>query len=197
MYRTTTPQPVATRKRPLQRPVRWRRLAVHGLACLAILAIAHTGWAQNRSPGSRSTDNRSPDTDPKTDNATQIKTLLQTQADCWNRGDIEGFMQTYWKSKDLTFSGGGKTTRGWHATLERYRQAYPRESMGQLTFDHLEITFPAESVALVLGEWHLKNQDQDEPTERNGNFTLVLKVFPEGWKIIHDHSSTRKPDADE
>src|SRR6476659_2876714 len=60
-----------------------------------------------------------------------IKAVFRTQVDAWNRGDVDAFMEHYWKSDDLTFSSGGKTTRGWRATLDHYRERYPtREKMG-------------------------------------------------------------------
>jgi ketosteroid isomerase-like protein len=116
----------------------------------------------------------------------EIESLLATQDAFWNAEDIEGFMQTYWKSDALTFSGGGKTTRGWQATLDRYRKGYPKGQMGQLHFDQLETTLLGDKVALVLGRWYLDNQGE----KKEGNFSLVMKKFDEGWKIVHDHSST-------
>ena len=86
------------------------------------------------------------------DSAKEIEKILTTQAQCWNDGDIDGFMQTYWKSEDLTFSGGGNTTRGWQPTLDRYKKSYPKDKMGQLTFDGLETTLLAEEAAMVLGK---------------------------------------------
>lgn len=122
----------------------------------------------------------------------EIEQLLTTQAQCWNDKDIDGFMQTYWKSEDLTFSGGGKTTRGWQATLDRYKKSYPKEKMGTLTFDGLEVTMLSEEAAMVLGNWHLSipQPEAKEELNKDGNFTLVLKMLDGKWKIIHDHSST-------
>ena len=116
----------------------------------------------------------------------EIESLLARQDACWNSEDIEGFMQTYWKSDKLTFSGGGKTTRGWQATLDRYKASYPRGQMGNLNFDQLEVNLLSASVALVLGRWHLDIQGEN----KDGNFSLVMKKFDGGWKIVHDHSST-------
>ena len=116
----------------------------------------------------------------------ELKNILTVQAKCWNDEDIEGFMQTYWKSEDLTFSSGGKTTRGWQATLDNYKRRYPVGNMGHLTFDHLEISLLGDDVALVLGQWHLAYEDSN----RDGNFSLVLRKMDDGWKIVHDHSST-------
>lgn len=123
-----------------------------------------------------------------------IQRVLTRQAEAWNQGDLERFMKTYWKSPQLTFSGGGKTTRGWDATLKRYQQNYaPPKAMGQLKFDELEITLLETKTAMVLGNWHL---DLPDKTQRSGNFSLVLHKIDEQWTIIHDHSSTLEPPED-
>ena len=118
------------------------------------------------------------------------KTILSTfqkQVKAWNEGDLEKFMETYWKSPDLTFSAGGKTTRGWQATLDRYKKSYTtREKMGKLTFTEFELTFLGNTGALALGRWHLKLKDGD----REGNFSVVLRKIKGQWLIIHDHSSS-------
>ena len=114
-----------------------------------------------------------------------IQSVLQKQVDCWNRNDIDGFMETYWKSEALTFSSGGKTTRGWQATIDRYKKSYPSGKMGKLHFDNLEVTVLSPQSALVLGQWHLAMENE----KKDGNFSLVLKKFDNRWLIIHDHSS--------
>ncbi len=116
-----------------------------------------------------------------------VRRALEEQVNAWNRGDIEGFMAGYWKSDSLVFTSGGKITRGWTITLERYKKLYPtRELMGTLSFGSLEISVLDQTTAWVLGKWKLQ-RDKDSP---HGIFTLVLRRFPEGWKIIHDHTSS-------
>ncbi|MEC9094869.1 MAG: nuclear transport factor 2 family protein [Planctomycetota bacterium] len=118
-----------------------------------------------------------------------ILTRFEEQVEAWNEGDLEKFMGTYWKSPALTFSSGGKTTRGWSQTLARYQKSYPtKELMGHLTFSEFEVTVLGPHSALALGRWHLK-RDQDE---LQGNFSVVLKKFGSRWLIIHDHSSSLK-----
>ncbi|HEY3394359.1 MAG TPA: nuclear transport factor 2 family protein [Lacipirellulaceae bacterium] len=117
-----------------------------------------------------------------------VETILRAQEEAWNRGDVDAFMEHYWKSDDLTFSSGGKTTRGWEATLNRYRERYPtREQMGQLTLSGLEITPLGESAALVLGQWSLERES--EPV--SGNFSLVVRKIDGRWLIVHDHTSQK------
>lgn len=121
------------------------------------------------------------------DSATrQITAVLTTQAECWNAGDIDGFMEYYWKSDDLTLSSGGTMRRGWDETNARYRKRYPTpERMGKLTFLKLEIRLLGETAALVLGEWRLVR----EADPIGGNFTLVMQRHADDWVITHDHTS--------
>lgn len=122
-----------------------------------------------------------------------ILALFQKQVQAWNDGDLEKFMETYWKSPHLTFSGGGKTTRGWQQTLDRYRKSYSsKKLMGHLTFSDFEVIVLGPQSALALGKWKLK-REQDAP---EGNFSVVLKKIKGRWVIIHDHSSTLEPDEE-
>jgi uncharacterized protein (TIGR02246 family) len=117
-----------------------------------------------------------------------IAGVLTRQADAWNQGDLNQFMKTYWKSPLLTFSAGGKTTRGWDATLKRYQENYaPPKEMGKLKFGELEVTLMESKTAMVLGNWYLEMPDQKH---RSGNFSLVLHKMDDQWRIIHDHSSS-------
>jgi len=124
--------------------------------------------------------------------AAQVRAVLNEQAAAWNRGDIEGFMQKYRKSEKLAFVGSSGITRGWQTVLERYRRIYPdRATMGKLTFSDLEVTALGKDAALVLGRWQLERA-ADKP---GGVFTLILRRFPEGWRIVHDHTSSTTPPA--
>lgn len=119
----------------------------------------------------------------------ELTQVVLKQAEAWNRGDLAGFMVPYWKDERLTFSSGGKTKRGWQATLDNYRMNYPnREAMGKLTFSNLETQELGADAMLMLGAWNL---ERAEPI--GGNFTLVWKRIVGKWFIVHDHSSALKP----
>jgi ketosteroid isomerase-like protein len=116
-----------------------------------------------------------------------IKKILEAQQNNWNQGNVNDFLEGYWRSPDLTFSGSGGIARGWDGVLARYKKNYPdRASMGQLDFSGLEFRFLGNDAALVLGHWHLARERGDI----GGVFSLVWQRFPEGWRIIHDHTST-------
>src|SRR6476646_2988346 len=116
----------------------------------------------------------------------QITKVMTDQAEAWNRGDIDGFMRGYWNSDKLIFVSGANVTRGWQPTLDRYKKSYDtRAKMGTLTFSDLEITELSKDSAVVLGSWSLAREG-DNP---HGKFTLTFRRFPEGWRIIIDHTS--------
>lgn len=117
-----------------------------------------------------------------------VEQVLRTQQDAWNRHDLDGFMAGYWNSPDLTFFSGGTERHGWQATMDRYKATYqsPGHEMGKLDFSNLRVEPLGETAAFVRGEWHLTMSDGKTP---HGLFTLVFRKFPEGWKIIHDHTS--------
>ena len=118
-----------------------------------------------------------------------IRAVLIAQQAAWNRGDIPAFLEGYWDSPELTFSGSDGIVRGYAGLLESYRNRYPnRAAMGELDFSGLEIRPLAPDAALVLGRWHLARSLGDT----GGVFTLVFRRFPTGWRIIHDHTSAQK-----
>ena len=117
-----------------------------------------------------------------------IEQVMREQQGAWNRRDLEGFMKGYWNSPELTFFSGGKITSGWQATLERYRKTYQSEGkeMGKLEFSDLRIESLGDDAAFVRGAWQLTLSDRKTP---HGLYTLIFRRFPDGWKIVHDHTS--------
>lgn len=118
-----------------------------------------------------------------------IERVLRKQQEAWNRHDLEGFMAGYWNSSQLTFFSGGKENDGWQATMERYLATYasPGHEMGQLDFSNLRIEVLGQEGAFVRGTWKLTLNNGKTP---HGLFTLIFRKFPDGWKIVHDHTST-------
>ena len=118
-----------------------------------------------------------------------VRAVLDEQVAAWNRGDIEGYMVGYWRSPELTFYSGGAVTSGWDATLARYKTRYQGQGreMGKLDFSNLEIHSAAGDSAWAGGRWHLK---MSGGKGLGGLFTLIFKKVPEGWRIVHDHTSS-------
>jgi ketosteroid isomerase-like protein len=121
----------------------------------------------------------------------QVSEVLEAQRQAWNRGDLDGYMAGYARSEQLVFTSGGRIRRGWEATLAAYRKRYggDRRGMGQLTFQVLDVQPAGAGAAVMLGRWRLTGTAQ----AGSGVFTLVFERRPEGWRIVHDHTSSDPP----
>ena len=126
---------------------------------------------------------------PAGDPRAAVRAVLDAQVEAWNRGDLEGFMAGYWRSPELVFCSGATVTKGWDATLARYRKRYQAEGreMGRLRFDAIEVLPLGPDAAAARGAWRLRMSDGQQP---HGLFTLLLQRTEGAWRIVHDHTSS-------
>jgi ketosteroid isomerase-like protein len=117
-----------------------------------------------------------------------VTQVLVAQMKAWNNHDLDAFMTGYWKSPELTFFSGANERHGWQETMDRYKATYQSlgHEMGKLEFSNLRVEALGPDAAFARGEFHLTMSDGKTP---HGIFTLVLRKFPDGWKIVHDHTS--------
>ena len=114
-----------------------------------------------------------------------ILTVLKIQQDAWNKGDLEGFMQGYWKSDSLKFYGSKGVTNGWQKTLENYKKGYPsKEYTGTLSFTIEAISKIEDNSYYVMGQFHLFR----DIGNANGVFLIIFRKIEGKWKIIADLS---------
>ncbi len=157
-----------------------RRLAGFALAVFALIGAGITLTF------SGSTQAQAPATDPA---ESPIRKVLDDQARAWNRGDLDTFLDGYWRSPRVVFQSGGTRHDGFDAMRDRYRKSYQADgkAMGQLTFSGLEVERLGPDAAFVRGRFTLTMPDGSHPT---GLFTLIMRQFADGWKITHDHTSS-------
>ena len=118
---------------------------------------------------------------------TAIEVLLNDQIAAWNRGDLARYMEAYARTPALIFTSGGNVRRGWQEAFDHYQARYATDAkaMGTLKFDIDSIDAVGADGAVVLGRWDLTGAAHPG----HGVFSLVLERRPEGWRIIHDHTS--------
>jgi len=116
--------------------------------------------------------------------------VLDKQVAEWNAGNLAGFMETYAQSTNTRFASGGDISLGWQTVFDRYRRKYgDKETMGKLRFSDIDIQALGPDSALAFGGWHLTRAG----TDSSGLYTLVLRKTREGWRIVHDHTSSASP----
>jgi beta-aspartyl-peptidase (threonine type) len=143
-----------------------------GALIFAVVWVGWYGWAA---------------ADPE-DAIAAVRAVLDRQVADWNKGDLDGFLTGYWISPEVVFQSGGQRFDGWEAMRDRYRRRYQAEgrAMGRLVFSGLDIELLGPEAALARGRWQRTMPDGATP---GGLFTVIFRKLPEGWKIVHDHTS--------
>ena len=138
---------------------------------IALVACAHAAPVRRFEPSDR----------------TAIEAVLRDQMAAWNRGDLASYMNGYAHTPGLIFTSGGNVRRGWQDAFDHYQARYATDpkAMGTLKFDIDAIDPVGADGAVVLGRWDLTGTEHPG----RGVFSLVLERRPEGWRIIHDHTS--------
>ena len=118
---------------------------------------------------------------------TAIRAVIEAQQAAWNNGDIDGFMNGYDRAETTTFISGDELTRGWQTVLDRYKRRYGSQAqMGKLTFSEIDFQPIDASHVLADGRWRLQLAN-DSP---HGRFTLLFRRTGNGWKIVHDTTTS-------
>ena len=123
--------------------------------------------------------------------AVEARTLLETQAAAWNRGDLEAFCAAY--AEDALFLTAFGLTKGRAEVLARYAARYPdAASRGTLSFEVLSVDDLAPAARggagraiAVVARWRIDRSGR-EPA--SGLTLLNVVRSPAGWRIVHDAS---------
>ena len=122
----------------------------------------------------------------QTPDVKEILSILENQTRSWNQGNIEKFMDGYWKNDSLMFIGQSGVTYGFRNTLNNYKKNYSDTAkMGKLFFTILETKKLSPEYYFVLGKWFLKRSIGDI----GGHYTLLFRKIKGRWVIVSDHSS--------
>lgn len=115
-----------------------------------------------------------------------IRDVLARQTEAWNRGNLDEFMDGYWKNDSLMFIGKNGVTYGWQNTLDNYKKGYKGpDEMGTLIFTLLRFQRVSREYYYVIGKWELNRKAGDV----SGHYTLLWRKIKGKWVIISDHSS--------
>ena len=167
----------------------WDRFSYRGrLFASGLLALTFLGGCEFERQSGRET----PGPDGTVGGAAaEIEAMLHASAASWNGGDLDGFLDDYWLSEELTFSGPDGVTRGWEEVQNRYLNSYwaPGTVRDSLRFEGIEVLPLGVEHALALGQYALFRPEEDGVVTSSGHFSLVLGKVNGEWKILHDHTS--------
>jgi ketosteroid isomerase-like protein len=117
-----------------------------------------------------------------------ITAQLQRSALDWNRGDLDGFLSDYAPESTTTFIDGRRARQGIGFIRGNYAPRFsPGARRDSLHFEEVEVRGLSPTLAVVTARFILQRGSE---ITASGPFTLVMERRPEGWKILHDHSSS-------
>ncbi|MBY0230669.1 MAG: SgcJ/EcaC family oxidoreductase [Gemmataceae bacterium] len=125
----------------------------------------------------------------KPDAAKEVRAMIEAQEAAWNKGDLDGFLKPYWDDDRLTFYSGDAVSKGLAKVRERYEKNYKAEGkeMGKLSFSDLSLAALSADHVVALGRWKVVKKKETA----QGLFTLIVRKTPDGWRIVHDHTSAK------
>jgi uncharacterized protein (TIGR02246 family) len=111
---------------------------------------------------------------------------FEAGAAAWNRGDLDAFLSIY--AADATFVDGRRPQRGIAWIRAHYAPAFaPDARRDSLAIQELNARPLSTTLALVTARYVLVRGSE---STASGPFTVVMEERPDGWKILHDHSSS-------
>jgi peptidoglycan/xylan/chitin deacetylase (PgdA/CDA1 family)/ketosteroid isomerase-like protein len=131
----------------------------------------------------------------------EVRTMIRTQVEAWNRGDVEAFTSGY--AEDAAFLSPSGLTRGRAEVLARYRKRYPdRKAMGRLSLEPIEMRPAAGTEFTELGgarpsrvhgvsvaaRWEISYPDEPGKAPASGLTLIVFRRTLTGWEIVQDAS---------
>jgi len=117
-----------------------------------------------------------------------ITAQLERSALDWNRGDLDGFLSDYAPESTTTFVEGGHARQGIDFIRGNYAPRFsPGARRDSLHFEEVKARSLSPTLALVTARFILQRGSE---TTASGPFTLIMERRPEGWKILHDHTSS-------
>jgi uncharacterized protein (TIGR02246 family) len=118
----------------------------------------------------------------------QLTAQLERAARNWNRGDLEAFISDYAPESTTTFVDGRRARHGFEFIRQNYAPRFaPGARRDSLHFEEVEVRPLSPTLALLTARFILQRGDS---TTASGPFTLVMEQRANGWKILHDHSSS-------
>jgi len=124
---------------------------------------------------------------PPSDPVGTVTTMLESSAQAWNAGDLEGFVDDYANDSTTTFMAGGHARYGFDWIHSNYaRQFGPDAVRDSLRFEEFAARALGTDHILATARYILYRGDS---ITSSGPFTLVLEKQRGEWRIIHDHTN--------
>ena len=114
-----------------------------------------------------------------------IMKVMQKEIEYWNSGNIEGYVSLYAPVDSVRMIYTQGATYGRDSILAFYKKYWPKERMGQLSFDGVRLERISNDYYFNSGFFHVKLPDG---RMINGRFSGLMRKIKGKWYIYTDHS---------
>ena len=115
-----------------------------------------------------------------------ILAVVQKQQEDWNKKNMSGFLEAYWKSDTLRSVTNRGVVYGWDKISSNHKKNNPdTASMGHLDYDVIHVELISETDALVTGKFLFKINKKF----RGGYFTFLFRKLKGKWVVVAEQFS--------
>jgi beta-aspartyl-peptidase (threonine type) len=119
----------------------------------------------------------------------QISDWMSKLVEAMKQANIEAMGQFYWQSPQLITGANGSFLWGWKARQQSLAQEFGKVKQVDFRLEQLTI-IPFEAKTVIVAASYVRDDVyEDRARHESGAWTLVLRRFDDGWKIVHEHSS--------
>lgn len=114
-----------------------------------------------------------------------IRELMKLEEKYWNEGNIEGYVSLYAPEDSTRMIWTTGAAYGRDSILAFYKRYWPKERMGQLSFDGISLERLSKKYYFTSGFFHVRYPDGKSI---NGRFSGLVKKIKGRWYLYTDHS---------
>jgi hypothetical protein len=117
----------------------------------------------------------------------EVRDIVREESRCWNEHNLNGYMDLFWRSPSLVATIDGEQLTGWDRLMAAYRNGYTDPNkMGSVSLERITTQQLDSELFRAMSWFTLHQQTGDHPFVDS----IILRRFPDGWKIVSAHSST-------
>ena len=117
---------------------------------------------------------------------TAILDILRNQETCWNNQDINCYLEAFLPSAHTRSLSPSGILKGFDSIARAYRENWPPEKMGQLSYQDLHPELLRADLYNVTGRYNLRFQDG---ALRSGSFSALVQKIDGRWYLVAEHSN--------
>lgn len=112
-----------------------------------------------------------------------------------NRGDARQVADLYARKAGVSSAGDGEVTTGWSAVLGLYRDFLEALGRVRMRVESLTVAPVGSDGAVAVFKYEWMGVKGRDTVRHRGAMTLVYERTPQGWRVVHDHTSSERGGA--